>query len=184
MSELYHDSRAPLGGPVYRKGWTVGVRVEHVEQTQALGRGADLERTSVELWGKADGGWVPEASLDAVIDRALAKTVAELDEALVELWAHRERLALEYLRRTGEGLHCPPGERLLTLLAEAERVLDRIRVEGAASGDQGGNWAGGEAQCYFERRGFRAADAPTLTPAELAAAQAQALRRLNHDEES
>lgn len=27
-------------------------------------------------------------------------------------------------------------------------------------------------------------DAPTLTPADLAAAQAQALRRLNHDEES
>lgn len=100
--ESYHDSTAPLGGPArirYSQNWTVGVFVQPVESSPVSGRGADLERRSVEIWGKAGGRWVREAELDQAITDALRATVEELDAAIAELTAHRERLAAELARR-------------------------------------------------------------------------------------
>lgn len=100
--EHYHNSTAPLAVPKhlqYGHGWCIGVFVEPLGVTATHGRGADLTRNSIEIWHKGGGRWVREAELDHAITDALARTVEDLDTAIAELTAHRERLAAELARR-------------------------------------------------------------------------------------
>lgn len=100
--ESYHDSTAPLNVPArlqYGRNWTVGVLAQAIDETRVYGRGADVQRNTIEIWQQAFGRWVREAELDQAITDALAATVEELDAAIAELTAHRERLAAELARR-------------------------------------------------------------------------------------
>lgn len=131
--ESYHDSTAPLGGPArirYGQSWTVGVFVQPAESSPVSGRGADLERRSVELWGKAGGRWVPEAELDAAITDALRQTVEDLDAAIAELAAHRNRLAAELARRA----ETSEAETVHGLSTIASAIAARIIAERLAAG--------------------------------------------------
>lgn len=130
--EAYYNSTAPLSIPprlYHGLNWLIGVKVRPVEVSPALGRGADLEFGSVELWQLAGGAWVPEAELEERINTAQARILADVDAVIFELWQHRERLATEHLRRTGQYTEMPIGLAATKLLRDEVLLRHALEVE-------------------------------------------------------
>lgn len=107
MSESYFDAMAPLTHPdvppyLHRR---VGVQVvDRLDNHPGLGGkpAYQVESEAPSLNTMATASWVAAEKLDERITERLRWVVDRLDASITEQWRHRERLATELLRRTGE----------------------------------------------------------------------------------
>lgn len=129
--ETYYSSMAPLAHPdvpayLHRR---IGVQAcDYVPSHPGLEGGPawQVVGESVSLNTTAIGSYVPAGIVEQAIDARTEWVIAQLDAALTELWKHRERLASEHLRRTGQYPASPAAMPILKMLRDELKARDEL----------------------------------------------------------